>query len=391
MKQTSERIVFPCRRILALLLMAVMLLAAAGCGAQTEAPGKADSPPGTSAPAEPAVADATAEGDASAPRVIVDMEGTSVTLPEKLEKVVCIQPTLTEYIIAFGQGDKLVGTHKNALNKVWLQRIWPEISDLRPYSYTASAEDVLAVGADLVIVPNGEAAEPLRAADIPTVVVALNDIESDYQHIRLMGEIFGEDMAARIEAWIEDVEEVKAEINAGLDKAGITEGPSVYMVNGQSDHGIFYPQGGGGSALEAYLNGIRGILALKDFPANGNMPSEEEILATDPEVILIGGRYGIPLKEAVLQDPVWADVSAIRSGQVYNVPIGGIGWDQGYIALPVELKFWANVLYPEVFQYDLTEEILTFYQKYFDCALTEQEATYMIEGLTPEGTPSWED
>lgn len=391
MKQTTARTVLFRRRMLALLLAAVMLLAAAGCGSQTEASGKTDSPAGTSVPAEPAVTDTPAEDVVSNPRVIVDMEGTSVTLPDKLEKVVCIQPTLTEYVIAFGQGDKLAGTHKNALNKVWLQKIWPEISDLRPYSYTAAAEDVLAVGADLVIVPNGEAAEPLRAAGIPTVVVALNDTESEYQHIRLMGEIFGEDMAGRIEAWIEDVEEVKAEINAGLDKAGITDGPSVYMVNGQSNHGIFYPQGGGGSALEAYLNGIRGVLALKDFPANGNMPSEEEILATDPEVILIGGRYGVPLKEAVLQDPVWADISAIRSGRVYNVPIGGIGWDQGYIALPVELKFWANVLYPEVFQYDLTEDVLTFYQKYFDCTLTEQEAAYMIEGLTPEGTPSWED
>lgn len=251
MKQTTTRTVLFRQRMLTLLLAAVMLLAIAACGSQTEASGKSDPPTKVPVPAESTVTDAPAEEDAPAPRVIVDMEGTSVTLPEKLEKVVCIQPTLTEYIIAFGQRDKLVGTHKNALNKVWLQRIWPEISDLRPYSYTAAAEDVLAVGADLVIVPNGEAAEPLRAADIPTVVVMLNDPEGDYQHIRMMGEIFGGDMATRIEAWIEDVEEVKAEINAGLDKAGITEGPSVYMVNGQSDHGIFYPQGGGGSALEA--------------------------------------------------------------------------------------------------------------------------------------------
>lgn len=108
------------------------------------------------------------------------------------------------------------------------------------------------------------------------------------------------------------------------------------------------------------------------------------------KVILIGGRNGIPLKESVLKDPVWANISAVKSGRVYNVPIGGIGWDQGYIALPLELKFWANTLYPEVFQYDLTKDIVVFYQKYFDCTLTEQEAVFMMEGLTPEGTPSWE-
>ena len=131
-----------------------------------------------------------------------------------------------------------MGTHKNALNKVWLQKVWPIISDLRPYSYTATAEDILAVGADLVIVPNGEAAEPLRAAGIPTIVISLNDPDGDYQHIRMMGEIFGESMAARIETWIDEVEAVKAEINAQLDAASIVEGPSVYMVNGQSNMAI---------------------------------------------------------------------------------------------------------------------------------------------------------
>lgn len=381
MKQTLMHFRLSWRRVFAMLLTAAISFSAAGCAAETGKPGGSTFPSEAAGSAEPA----------SGPHTIVDMEGTSVVLPDRIEKVVCIQPTLTEYIIAFGEGDKLVGTHKNALNKVWLQKVWPEISDLRPYSYTAAAEDVLAVGADLVIVPNGQAAEPLRAAGIPTVVVMLNDPDGDYQHIRIMGEIFGKGMAARIEAWISEVEAVKAEINAELDRNGITEGPSVYMVNGQSDHGIFYPQGGGGSALESYLNGIRGVLALKDFPGDGNMPSEEEILATNPEVILIGGRNGVPLKNAVLEDPVWADISAVQSERVYNVPIGGIGWDQGYIALPVELKFWANVLYPEIFQYDLTEDIIAFYQEYFGCALTEQEVMYMLKGMTPEGTPSWEE
>lgn len=380
MKQTMMHFRFSWRRMFAMLLTAAIFFSATSCAAETDKPGDSTFPSETVGSAEPA----------SEPHTIVDMEGTSVVLPDRIEKVVCIQPTLTEYIIAFGEGDKLAGTHKNALNKVWLQKVWPEISNLRPYSYTAAAEDVLAVGADLVIVPNGQAAEPLRAAGIPTVVVMLNDPNGDYQHIRMMGEIFGNDMATRIEAWISEVEAVKAEINVELDRNGITEGPSVYMVNGQSDHGIFYPQGGGGSALESYLNGIRGVLALKDFPGDGNIPSEEEILATNPEVILIGGRNGVPLKNAVLEDPVWADISAVQSKRVYNVPIGGIGWDQGYIALPVELKFWANVLYPEIFQYDLTEDIIAFYQKYFDCSLTEQEVVYMLEGMTPEGIPSWE-
>ena len=82
------------------------------------------------------------------------------------------------------------------------------------------------------------------------------------------------------------------------------------------------------------------------------MPTEEEILNTDPEVITIGGAYGVPMREEILADPVWADISAVKNNRVYIIPIGGIGWDQGYIALPVMLKFFANIFYPDVFQYD---------------------------------------
>ncbi len=322
---------------------------------------------------------------------VTDMAGVTVEIPTEVNKVICISPTVTEYMIAFGLGDKLIGTHKNSLNKVWLDYVYPEISGLKAYSYSASAEEVLEVGADIVIVPQKNTAEELRNAGICALTIWLNDTEGSFSHIKILGEIFGDETADKIDQWIAEVQAVSDEINDVLDEHGVEFGPSVYMINGQSNKGLYYPQGGGGSALEGYLNSIRAYLSLHDFDGvSGNMPTEEEILKTNPEVITIGGAYGVPMKKAIESDPAWQNISAILNHRVYVIPIGGIGWDQGYIAMPVMLKFMANIFYPDIFDYDIPHDGVSFYKKYFDADITEQDITYMMQDFTPEGLPAWE-
>lgn len=329
--------------------------------------------------------------DDDSTKTITDMAGVKVEIPTSPQKVVCISPTYTEYMIAFDMGNTLVGTHKNSLNKVWLNRIYPDIDKLKAYSYSATAEDVLATGADLVIVTQNEVAETLRAAGIPAVTMTLDNSEDPYYHIRLFGEILGGETPDKINAWIAETEAVKTEINRVLDENNIQTGPSVYMINGQSNKGLFYAQAGGGSAMEGFLNSIRATLALKDFDGgSGIMPTEEEILRTNPEVVTIGGAFGVPMREEMLSDPVWKDIEAVKNGRVYIIPIGGIGWDQDYLTMPVMLKYFANIFYPELFNYDLTESVISYYQKYYDVTLTETEVAYMLNDLTPGGENAWE-
>lgn len=324
-------------------------------------------------------------------KTIIDTAGDKVDIPAEINKVICINPTVTEYMIAFGLGDRLIGTHKNALNKVWLQQIYPAITSLKAYGYNANAEEVLAAGADLVIVPQPSTAEALRSSGVCALTIWLNDADDPYCHVRILGEIFGKETESRINKWADDVENVASYIQSELDANGIQSGPSVYMINGQSNKGVFYPQGGGGSALEGYLNRIRAKMALHEFDGSkGIMPTEEEILKTNPDVITIGGAYGIPLKEEILKDPIWQDISAIKNNRVYIIPIGGIGWDQGYIAMPVMLEYLANVFYPDVFSFDIVNEGISFYREYFEAELTEQDIQNMMQDLTPQGIPAWE-
>ena len=163
------------------------------------------------------------------------------------------------------------------------------------------------------------------------------------------------------------------------------------MINGQSNKGVYYPQAGGGSALENYINAIGATLALKDFDAlSGQTPTEEEILLTNPDVITIGGANGVPLRQELKNDPAWQNISAVVNDRIYTIPIGGIGWDQGYVALPVLLKFFANIFYPDIFSYEITADTISFYKEYFGVELSSKDVENMVNGLTPEGLPAWE-
>ena len=123
--------------------------------------------------------------------------------------------------------------------------------------------------------------------------------------------------------------------------------------------------------------------------SNGIMPTEEEILQTNPDFVFIGGAFGVPLCEEMYNDPVWAEISAVKNKNVYNTPIGGVGWDQDYLTMPIALKFFANKIYPDVFDYDIIQTTKDYYLKYYNISFTDQEIDYMMNGRTPDGKESW--
>ena len=51
---------------------------------------------------------------------IVDMAGDTVVLPKQINRVVSTSDPCTDMMIAFGQGDKLIGAYFRALDNPWL-------------------------------------------------------------------------------------------------------------------------------------------------------------------------------------------------------------------------------------------------------------------------------
>ena len=62
---------------------------------------------------------------------ITDMEGTQVELPKDINRVACISQSATDFMIAFGLGEKIAGTYRSFTYNTWTQELYPPAANLQ--------------------------------------------------------------------------------------------------------------------------------------------------------------------------------------------------------------------------------------------------------------------
>ena len=99
----------------------------------------------------------------------------------------------------------------------------------------------------------------------------------------------------------------------------------------------------------------------------------ERLLTWDPEIIIFGPHSAYDIAGT---DPNWMNLTAISSGSYYEVPGAPYSWvDQPPAANRIlGVKWLGNLLYPEVFDYDMVAEATEFYDLFYHYDLTPDEA-----------------
>jgi iron complex transport system substrate-binding protein len=293
--------------LLLITLLAFVLAACAGPGA-TSSP--ATPPSATQAPST-AVATPSAPPTPAAvafPVTVTDDEGTSVELPAEPQKIVSLTPAATETLFALGLGDRVVG-------KVEDFSVYPPeaaaIPDVATFG-SVDVEQIVGLGADLVIAGGSnfnppEAISKLRSLGVPTVVIFAPDLDTALADIGLIGTATGRTAeAATVTDSIRQAFDDVAAATAGLPA------PRVFYEL-DATNGFFGPapdyfgtamiRTAGGDPLTSGTDGVYQIEA-------------EQIVAFDPEVILLGDAgYGVTA-EQVAARPGWDVLTAVKHGDV---------------------------------------------------------------------------
>lgn len=318
---------------------------------------------------------------------VIDMEGTEVAIPGEVNRVACISPSATDLMLAFGLGDKIVGTYRSFLYNPWAAVLAPETANYKSYSYSVSAEELLADGVELVILQDTENIEALRNAGIPVVAVhqyARDGVFDDevYAAARLIGDIFGGEAKEKAELWIRDVEAAIAEIQSAVG-AGRSGSP-VYYVNGEKDKGLFYSDGGG-SMISRVLDVAGVCLATEQYGVlNVHAVSDEEMVALNPYAMLIGGAYQAKLAEELASSELWSSLACSREGRVYRIPVAMVGIENVSAETPVMLRYAAS-LFCDGYEFDLKAGLRENIRQYFGYELTDADVEYMCRGLDQNG------
>lgn len=289
------------KRTFALILALALMLALAACTPAETTPTAKPTLEPTPAPAAEPTPEATPEA-----AVLTDMLGREVALPAEVKTVVSLAASNTEILYAISAGEMLVG--RDAYS-----------------NYPEAAADIAVVG-DF----NGPNIEAIVAAD-PDVVLAsylqddvLNqltelgiavfcteafDYEGIYTSIALIGDICGktEEATALCAGMRESIGKVQA--------AAATEAqPTVYYVMSFGEYGEW--SGGPGSFINAAIELAGGIPITKDMGEIWVNPSIEQIVALDPDIILLSSLYTI---EDLSAANGYADMRAVKEGHVYLV------------------------------------------------------------------------
>jgi iron complex transport system substrate-binding protein len=246
------------------------------------------------------------------PIVIEDDLGNEVVLAEPAQAIISISPSLTEILFGVGAGERLIGRDSNstypeqALDAVDLGGMWDGIP----------IEDILALEPDLIL-----AGEIFSEEDITELrELGLNvywqanpdDFEGLYENIRDIATLTGtQDIAEEL---IEDLTERVAALDEKL--VDVAETPLVFYELDASEPAN--PWTTGASTFISYvINRAKGTNLGDSLEGEWVQISSEELIAQNPDVILLADAlYGVTL-ESVAERAGWSELSAVQENEVY--------------------------------------------------------------------------
>ena len=295
------------RKTLILTLLITLLV---GCAPAPQTTPEVDPAPTEVASTEAAATEAPTEEAAAL--TFTDGLGREVTLAAPAQRIVTLAPSLTEFVFAVGAGEQLVGRDD-------LSDFPAEASDIASIGSTfgdINTEAILALEPDLVLaaeINTPEQVQELESLGL-TVYYLSNPLTYDelYEQVNLFGQLTGheEEAAALAESLAARVEAVTSAIATAAEK------PTVFYEIDGTDPAKPWTTGPGTfiNTMITMAGGVNIGGVLSDAFAQ---ISAEEIVAQDPDIIILGDVvYGVTI-ESVAERAGWADLTAVKEGSIF--------------------------------------------------------------------------
>lgn len=300
---------------------------------------------------------------------IVDQRDRTVTLDGEAKRVVTIPiPAASMFISVDGGTERLVAMHqlsKTAIKGRILQRFYPDALSIpsnitgKGFSFVPNVEELLALEPDLVFQwghLNDDIIDPLVNAGLNVALIKIGPEAATRKWLNIMGTVTGKPEKAK--AMIKWRDEVMAELKtATADIADDQKPRTLYFMNYLSKLRV----AGGPSYNNFYINLAGGKNPARELGMFQEV-GIEQVIAWNPEVILLNGFEAKLSPQDVYNNPNLADVAAVKNRRVYKMPLGGYRWDPPNQESPLTWLWLSMILHPEKFNWDMYERINSNYQ-----------------------------
>ena len=260
---------------------------------------------------------------------LVDMADRAVTVPRPIERVVANEIDVIRTFVALGAADKLVGVHssvsKHADRGEAYVVAYPKLAELPIVGgfYDVNIELMVSLKPDVVFTTtySSSAGAIQEKTGIPEVSASPGfTIEQLYKSLELIGKVSekeerGEELISFVEKTIEKIEEATSEIPE-------EEKSKVYFATRGADPTAW---GGGVTRTTSRYYPIDiagGINVANECVGDAVDVSKEQIIAWNPDIIIVAHSYGKPLDEVndvemILSDQDLQTVDAVKNHRVY--------------------------------------------------------------------------
>lgn len=370
-------------RFIVLLLVAASLLAA--CGGS-----------GSAAPASDTavVAEPTASSPSGTAK-ITDHWQRTIEVPRNPQRVVVMEweGLVTKSMKIFGVESALVGVDTATKKMGFREKLIPSIAtaiDIGSAWSGVNYEQLAGLDPDVVFLEawvasdenramHQEVIDKIESLGIPVIVLISPsnfdqpNISTAWEHITIAGEVFGkQDEAARLVARLEQGLNIVRERTEGIPDDQRT--PMVFFST------VNYVMGS--KSIQAYL--LTEVVGAKNIAGPGTFVtiSEEQLLALDPEAMVIAGHEGYLDPDLVYAGKHaglnWANLTEMQA--IKTKRLTSLGYDEwrATVETPIALLKIAKLAYPDRFaDIDVEAEEIAFYREVY--GFDEAQAKTAIE------------
>ena len=271
------------------------------------------------------------------PATLVDFQNRSVTVPARPERVVSIGPSITAFLFALGAGPRVVGVDDFSDE--------PAEAASREHvgGIKVNFEKVVALKPDLVLSVkfSDGTIEKLQAAGLNVLVVDPQTVADVAKTATLLGKAVGADGEALGRSIQQRVDAVKAKAATATTK------PRVYHEIDASDPTKIFTVGPG-----SYINDLIDIAGGTNVAARSASAypqlSAEEILRSDPEIIVLAADAYSAKPSDVASRQGWSVIAAVKNGRIVTIEPNLINRPGPRVGEATEA--YARLVHPELFR-----------------------------------------
>ena len=300
---------------------------------------------------------------------VIDAKGNEFTIPETVDRIaITCNGGTTHEVAIFGGADRIVA-QPSMKQFPQLLKMYPQFNDVvNAGSFDdLNIEAMVACEPDLALVgvSSDKGNAQIEEVGIPIYVMLIGwaAVDTLKQEFLNVSKIVGnpEKGEALVAHWDETLGMLQDKVKDIPD----SERKKVYYLSAPQ-----ITKANAGDWGRVWVETIGAKFAIPEEDLNGDVTAEKA-LGWDPDIIVIQG--GKDISELYADETV-QDMKAIKSKQVYSVPIAGFWWDRPSPEATLGFLWLAKTVYPDYTDdIDLEKETKDFFREFYEYDLSDEE------------------